>query len=137
MASIIPLRVFARNLLKGNRRRNNSLYSMAILFTLKIFVRNLLRLSRRKNIFIFLFWCMTWGLNSSLTYSKPTYYLLHYVDSLVIISHNKIFDCVRFIFPLLNYFKYLFPPCSRFFVLLAAWRIPCSQALLSAHYREL
>ena len=36
--------------------------------------------SRRKNIFIFSFWCLTWGLNSCLTSNKPTHYLLDYGD---------------------------------------------------------
>ena len=51
---------------------------MAILFTLRVFARNLLRRSRRRNIFIFSYWCLTWGLNSGFTSNKPTHYLLNY-----------------------------------------------------------
>ena len=45
-----------------------------ILFTLRVFPRNLLKGSRRRNIFIFLFWCQTWGLNSGSMSNKPTHY---------------------------------------------------------------
>ena len=40
------------------------------------FARNLLGRSRWWTIFIFSFWCLTWGLKSGLTSNKPTHYLL-------------------------------------------------------------
>ena len=44
---------------------------MGILFTIRVFTRNLLRRNRRRNIFhIFSFRCLTWGLNQGLTPKK-------------------------------------------------------------------
>ena len=47
-------------------------------FILKVFAKNLLRGSRLRNNFIFLFWCLTRGLNSVLMSNKRTHYLLDY-----------------------------------------------------------
>ena len=55
---------------------------MAILFTLKVFARNLLRGNHRRNTFCILFWYLTWGSNPGFTSIKPTYYLLYYGDIL-------------------------------------------------------
>ena len=55
-------------------------FFMAILFALRLFARNLLRGSRRRNIFIFWYWCLTWDLNLGLTSYKPTHYLLDHDD---------------------------------------------------------
>ena len=46
---------------------------MVILFTLRVLARNLLGESRPRNIFIFSFWCLTWGLKTDLTSNKPTH----------------------------------------------------------------
>ena len=51
---------------------------MAILFTLKVFSRNLLRGNRQRNTFCILFWCLAWGSNPGFTSNKPTHYLLDY-----------------------------------------------------------
>ena len=53
---------------------------MAILFTLRVFTRNLLRGNRPKNTFRILFWCLAWGSNSGFSSNKPTHYLLDHVD---------------------------------------------------------
>ena len=44
---------------------------MAILFILRNFARNLLRGSRRKNTFRISLWCLTWGSNSGFSSNKP------------------------------------------------------------------
>ena len=53
---------------------------MAILFTLRVFARNLLRGNRRRNTFCILFCCLVWGSNPGFTSNKPTHYLLDYGD---------------------------------------------------------
>ena len=62
--------------------------------TVRVFARNLLRGSSRKNIFIFSFWCLTWGLNSGVMSYRSTHYLLDYGDflfqRLVICNRNLI-----------------------------------------------
>ena len=54
-------------------------------FTLKVFARNLLRgnIFRRRNIFIFSFWCLIWDLKSGLRPNKPTHYLLDHGNFLL------------------------------------------------------
>ena len=42
-------------------------FSLKFLFTLRVFARNLLRGNRRRNTFCILFWCLVWGLNSGFT----------------------------------------------------------------------
>ena len=49
---------------------------MAILYTLRVFARNLLRGNRRKNTFRISFWCLAWGSNPGFSSNKPTHYLL-------------------------------------------------------------
>ena len=49
---------------------------MAILFTHRVFVRNLLRGNRRRNNFRMLFWCLAWDSNPGFSSNKPTDYLL-------------------------------------------------------------
>ena len=53
---------------------------MAILFTLRVFARNLLRGSRRRNTFCILFWCLAWGSNPGFSSNKPTHHLLDHGD---------------------------------------------------------
>ena len=49
---------------------------MAILFALRVFARNLLRGIRRRKIFRILFWCVAWGSNPDSSSNKPTHYLI-------------------------------------------------------------
>ena len=51
-----------------------------ILFTLRVFARNLLRGNRRRNTFRISFWCLAWDSNSALSSNKPTHYLLDHGD---------------------------------------------------------
>ena len=53
---------------------------MAILFTLRVFARNVLRGNRRRNTFRILFWCLPWGSNSGFSSNKPTHYRLDHGD---------------------------------------------------------
>ena len=53
---------------------------MAILFTLRVFARNLLRGNRRKNTFRISFWCLAWDSNFGFSSNKPTHYLLDHGD---------------------------------------------------------
>ena len=46
------------------------------LFTLRVFARNLLKGNHRKNTFRILFWCLALGSNSGFLPNKPTHYLL-------------------------------------------------------------
>ena len=48
----------------------------AILFTLRVFARNLQRGCRRRSTFCILFWCLAWGWNLGFTSNRPTLYLL-------------------------------------------------------------
>ena len=54
--------------------------------TVRVLARNLLK-NHRKNIFYISFWCLTWGLISSLTSTKPTHYLLGYSNFLAYWCH--------------------------------------------------
>ena len=45
-------------------------------FTHRVFARNLLRGNYRRNTFCILFWCLVWGSNPGFTSNKPTHYLL-------------------------------------------------------------
>ena len=47
------------------------------IFTFRVFARNLLRGNRRRNIMRILFW---WGSNPGLSSNKPRYYLLDHCD---------------------------------------------------------
>ena len=53
---------------------------MEILFTLRVFGKNLLRGNHGINTFHILFWCLAWGSNIGFTSNKPTHYLLDYGD---------------------------------------------------------
>ena len=53
---------------------------MALLFAPRVFARNLLRRNRRKNTFCILFWSLVWGSNRDLSSNKPTHYLLDHDD---------------------------------------------------------
>ena len=53
---------------------------MEILFTLRIFAKNLLRGRRRRNTFCILFRCLAWASNPGFTSNKPTHYPLGYGD---------------------------------------------------------
>ena len=49
-------------------------------FTFRVFARNLLRGNRRRYTFRILLWCLVWGSNTGFSKNKPTHYLLHYGD---------------------------------------------------------
>ena len=51
---------------------------IAILFTLRVFVRNMQRGNCRINTFCILFWCLAWDSNPGFTSNKPAHYLLEY-----------------------------------------------------------
>ena len=53
---------------------------MAILFTLRVFARNLLRGNRRRNKFRILFRCLAWGSTPGFLSNKPTHYLQNHGD---------------------------------------------------------
>ena len=53
---------------------------MTILFTLRVFARNLLRGNRWRNTFRISFWCLTWDSNPGFSSNKPTHYLLDHGD---------------------------------------------------------
>ena len=53
---------------------------MAILFTLRVLARNLLKGNRRKNTFRISFWCLAWDSNPGFSSNKPTHYLLDHGD---------------------------------------------------------
>ena len=48
----------------------------AILFTLRVFATNLLGGNRRRNAFRISFWCLAWDSNPCFSSNKPTHYLL-------------------------------------------------------------
>ena len=57
-------------------------FFMAGLFTFRVLARNLLRGNRRRNIFFYLlFWYLTFDTNKGFTSNKPTHYLLDYDDA--------------------------------------------------------
>ena len=51
-------------------------FSWQISFAFSVFARNLLRGNRRRNNFCISFWCLAWGSNPGFTSNKPTHYLL-------------------------------------------------------------
>ena len=59
---------------------------MASFFTLRVFARNLLSGNRRRNSFCILFWCLAWGSNPGFSYNKSTLYLLDHGDFISIIN---------------------------------------------------
>ena len=54
--------------------------SCQFLFTLRVFARNLLRWNLRRNAYSILFWCLAWGSNPGFSSNKPTHYLLDHGD---------------------------------------------------------
>ena len=63
-------------------------YFMAGLFTLIVFARNLLRGNRRKNTFRILFWCLAWDSDPGFTSNKPKYYLLDHSGETFMIANS-------------------------------------------------
>ena len=53
---------------------------MVILFTLTVFARNLLRGNHRRNTFRISFYCLSWDLNPGFLSNKATHYLLDHGD---------------------------------------------------------
>ena len=56
------------------------LFHGKFIFTLRVFARNLLRGNRRRNIFCILIWRLAYATNPGFTSNKSTYYLLDYGD---------------------------------------------------------
>ena len=48
--------------------------------TIRLFARNLLRGNRRRNTFRISFWCLAWDSNPGFSSNKPTHYLLDHGD---------------------------------------------------------
>ena len=67
---------------------------IAILFTLRVFARNLLRGNRRRNTFDILFWCLAWGSIPGFTSNMATHYLLDYGDFNINPYNFKMFLCI-------------------------------------------
>ena len=57
---------------------------MAIFFTLRVFARNLPRGNHRRNTFCILLWCLAWGSNPGFTSNKLIHYLIDRVGRVVI-----------------------------------------------------
>ena len=55
-------------------------FSWQFYFTLRVFARNLLRGNRRRNTFCIPFRCLAWDSNPGFLSNKPTYYLLDHGD---------------------------------------------------------
>ena len=55
-------------------------FFMAGWFTLRVFARNLLRENRRRNTFRISFWCLAWDWNPGFSSNKPTHYVLDHGD---------------------------------------------------------
>ena len=62
---------------------------IAFLFTLRVFAINILRGNRRKNTFSTLFWCLACGLNACFTSNKSTHYTKNYGDFRRICLHTE------------------------------------------------
>ena len=63
-------------------------FSWQFVFTLRVFARNLLRGHRRRNTFRILFWCLAWGSNPGFTSNKPTHFLLDHGNFKVLPVNN-------------------------------------------------
>ena len=63
---------------------------MAILFNLRAFARNLLRGNRRRNTFHISFWRLVWDSNPGFSSNKPTHYLLDHGDLNTVFFRNKL-----------------------------------------------
>ena len=75
-------------------------FFMANLFTLRVFVRNLLSGNHRRNTFCILFWCLAFGSDPGFTSNKPTYYPLDYgnfsdwlIDWTLLLRKRRWSDC--------------------------------------------
>ena len=64
-------------------------FFMAILFTLRVFARNLLRGNRRRNTFRISFWCLAWDFNAGFWYNKPTHYLLDHANFWFLVTQQS------------------------------------------------
>ena len=62
---------------------------MAILLTLRVFARNLLSGNRRRNTFRISFWCLAWDSNPGFSSNKPTHYLLDLNNDVYCDLRNK------------------------------------------------
>ena len=73
-------------------------FSWQFLFTLRVFARNLLRGNRQRNIFRILFWCLAWGSNPGFSSNKSRHYLLDHGDFILLDypSLNAILNCSLF-----------------------------------------
>ena len=63
-------------------------FLMAALFTLRVFARNLLRGNRRRNTFRIFIWRLAWGSNPGFSSNKPTHYILDHGDCMYTYVHN-------------------------------------------------
>ena len=62
----------------GTTTRNYRNFSWQFLLALRVFARNLLRGNRRRNTFRISFWCLAWDSNPDFSSNKPTHYLLEH-----------------------------------------------------------
>ena len=85
---------------------------VANLFTLRVFARNLLRGNRRRNTFCILFWCLAWGSIPSFSSNKPTRYLLDHGDFYLLIQNLNVLDFNKF--PMEFYVEVDFIKCGKF-----------------------
>ena len=79
------------------------------LITHRVFARKLLRGNRRRKTFRILFWCLAWGSNPDFSSNKPTHYLLDHGDFfffqpvliswMVTLSSCLIWQIISFILP--------------------------------------
>ena len=92
---------------------------MVIWFTLRVFARNLLRGNHRRNTFCILFWCLAWDSNLGFTSNKPTHYLLDHGEHSLNVSQpliilldmtqhyiNRVFDLLGNLVSLNNIMPY-------------------------------
>ena len=69
--------------------------------------RNLLRGNRRRNTFRISFWCLAWGSNPDFSFNKPTHLLLDHRDIMAPPTFSK-FQFSKLIQYLFTHFKLLF-----------------------------
>ena len=70
-----------------NDRYFDKLFMATFIYS-QSFARNLLRGNRRRNTFRICFWCLAWGSNPGFSSNKPTHYLLDHGDFLVLHLYN-------------------------------------------------
>ena len=85
-------------------------FSWQFLFTLRVFARNLLKGNRRRNTFRISFYCLVWDSNSGFSSNKPTHYLLDWLLQPIsldydLVSYNTYVVCINFY---IGSAKYLF-----------------------------